>query len=249
MFVDRETELAWLEERWRSAEAQLLIMYGKRRVGKTALLKEFIREKPAVYVLADRRPEREQLKEVTTRLGAHLKDAFIGRKGFESWLEAFEYMQARLILSPGERSTRGRLALVLDEYPYLGCSRPCVSICPVQAIPPDRDRAMTMAGTEYRYGGCPTSAANGGLADLSWTITSTASRTVPMPALDDEADPVQVRREFLLAAENRFPWDRAYRAAFTYIACSKCYVVCHPERMKRKPKSGTPDTPGNANPL
>jgi hypothetical protein len=49
MFVDRETELAWLEERWRAAEAQLLIMYGKRRVGKTALLKEFIREKPAIY--------------------------------------------------------------------------------------------------------------------------------------------------------------------------------------------------------
>jgi AAA+ ATPase superfamily predicted ATPase len=125
MFVDRETELAWLEERWRAAEAQLLIMYGKRRVGKTALLKEFIREKPAVYVLADRRPEREQLKEVATRLGAHLKDAFIGRKGFEGWLEAFEYMQARL--SPGERSTRGRLVLVFDEYPYLVENNPATS--------------------------------------------------------------------------------------------------------------------------
>jgi hypothetical protein len=45
-----------------------------------------------------------------------------------------------------------------------------------------------------------------------------------------------VREEFLLAGEKRFPWDRAYRAAFTYNACSKCYVVCHPERLKRKLK-------------
>ncbi len=51
---------------------------------------------------------------------------------------------------------------------------------------------------------------------------------------DEEDDAAQVRLEFLLAAEKRFPWDRANRAAFTYNACSKCYVVCHPERMKKK---------------
>ncbi len=125
MFMDRETELAWLEERWRAAAAQLVIVYGKRRVGKTALLKEFIQGKPAVYVLADRRPEREQLKEVATRLGAHVGDPFIARKGFESWLEAFEYLHARVQRQAG--AAPHRLALVLDEYPYLAENNPATS--------------------------------------------------------------------------------------------------------------------------
>jgi len=124
-FVDRERELGWLEERWRAPGAQLLIVYGRRRVGKTELLKQFIRGKPAIYVLADRRPEREQLREVAARAGAHFGDAFIGRKGFESWLEAFEYLQARL--GRGHRNRGRRLILAIDEYPYLVENNPATS--------------------------------------------------------------------------------------------------------------------------
>lgn len=116
-FVDRETELNWLQQRWRARDAQLLIVYGKRRVGKTELLKQFIRDKPAVYILADRRPEQEQLKEVATRLGAHFDDAFIARKGFDDWLEAFEYLKAKL---PAKKARETHdVVLVIDEYPYL----------------------------------------------------------------------------------------------------------------------------------
>lgn len=124
-FVDRERELEWLKQRWRVGHTQMLIVYGKRRVGKTALLKQFIRDKPAVYVLADRRPEREQLKEVASRLGAHFGDAFIGRKGFEGWLEAFEYLKVKV---SGQATKGGRkLVLALDEYPYLVENNPATS--------------------------------------------------------------------------------------------------------------------------
>ncbi|MFQ5882038.1 MAG: ATP-binding protein [Candidatus Methylomirabilales bacterium] len=124
-FVDRERELSWLQQRWSARDPQLLIVYGKRRVGKTELLKQFIRHKPAVYVLADRRPEQEQLKEVATRLGAHFDDAFIGGKGFDDWLEAFEYLMAKL---PAKK-TKGPhvLVLVIDEYPYLVENNPATS--------------------------------------------------------------------------------------------------------------------------
>lgn len=124
-FADREAELRWLQRRWDAGGAQLLIVYGKRRVGKTALLGEFIRGKPAVYLLADRRPEREQLKEVARRLGAPFGDDFIGRKGFEGWIEAFEYLQAKL---SGRKAKRSQgLVLVIDEYPYLVENNPATS--------------------------------------------------------------------------------------------------------------------------
>ncbi|MBI1894037.1 MAG: ATP-binding protein [Candidatus Rokubacteria bacterium] len=125
-FIDREAELRWLEERWGARDPQLLIVYGKRRVGKTELLKQFIRNKPAVYLLADRRPDRDQLKEVATRLGAHFDDAFIGRKGFDDWLEAFEYLKAKLSAKRAKGASHG-LALVIDECPYLVENNPATS--------------------------------------------------------------------------------------------------------------------------
>jgi len=41
---------------------------------------------------------------------------------------------------------------ILTENPCQDCPQPCVSICPVKAIAPDRDRVMKMDGREYRYG-------------------------------------------------------------------------------------------------
>ena len=117
MLVDRAAELAWLEVRWRAKDAKLLIVYGKRRVRKTALLKEFAEGKPGVYILADRRPEPELLREVAARLGGHYTDTFIGRKGFDTWLEAFEYLTTRL--RPASAKAGERLLLILDEYLYL----------------------------------------------------------------------------------------------------------------------------------
>ncbi len=58
-----------------------------------------------------------------------------------------------------------------------------------------------------------------------------------MPVIDDEDNFEQIKVEALLAGENRFPWDRATRGAFTYSACSKCYVICHPEKLKKKTKT------------
>ncbi len=117
-FVGRTAELAVLDAQWRKREAQLMIVTGKRRVGKTFLLNRWLQKKPAVYYLADRRPEREQLRELAKRLGAHFTDPFVAAKGFDDWLEVFAYLKTRV--------TR-RFALVIDEYPYLAASNPATS--------------------------------------------------------------------------------------------------------------------------
>ena len=51
MFVNREKELARLEEEYRSSEFKFTVLYGRRRVGKTTLLKKYISPKPHVYFL------------------------------------------------------------------------------------------------------------------------------------------------------------------------------------------------------
>lgn len=78
-FVGRTAELAGLDAQWRKREAQLMILTGKRRVGKTFLLNRWLQKKPAVYYLADRPPEREQLRDLAKRLGAHFPVHQVGR--------------------------------------------------------------------------------------------------------------------------------------------------------------------------
>lgn len=63
MFVDREEELNFLEERFEDG-SELIILYGRRRVGKTELLKKFIEDKDeSVYHLISRESEKDQIRE------------------------------------------------------------------------------------------------------------------------------------------------------------------------------------------
>ena len=57
MFWDRKQELQTLEREYERVGGSLVVIYGRRRVGKTTLIKEFIRDKPAMYFLADERLE------------------------------------------------------------------------------------------------------------------------------------------------------------------------------------------------
>jgi epoxyqueuosine reductase len=125
---------------------------------------------------------------------------------------------------------------IIEDNPCEGCPQPCVSICPVKAIPPDRDRVMKMDGKEYRYGWLSYLRCQWGCGGMVMGDRFYALSDLPMPKIDDENDFEKIKVEALLAGENRFPWDRATRGAFAYNACSKCYVVCHPEKLKKKPK-------------
>ena len=49
MFIGRERELGVLDKLYRSEKFEFAVIYGRRRVGKTALINEFIKDKKAVY--------------------------------------------------------------------------------------------------------------------------------------------------------------------------------------------------------
>lgn len=123
---------------------------------------------------------------------------------------------------------------VLEDDPCEGCPQPCVSICPVDAIKADRDRVFVMDGREYRYGWLSYLRCQWCCGGMTTEPNNYSQSDVPMPVLDEEDDAEKVRLEFLLASENRFPWDKVNRGAFTFSACSKCYVVCHPEKLKKR---------------
>lgn len=108
-FVDRREDLAFLEKRWRGDSPELVVVTGRRRVGKTTLLQAFADGKPHVYHLVNQEEGALQLR--------RFRDAFIEEFGgvtpeVEDWHDLFSYLQ-------GELDERGRFLIVLDEFPYL----------------------------------------------------------------------------------------------------------------------------------
>jgi len=109
-FINRELELKELNKRWEKKAPQLFIIYGRRRVGKTELIKQFIKDKPSVYFMADKRSTLEQLREIGRLFGNHFNDELLAKNGFNDWLEVFQYLK---------KNNKKKFVFVVDEYPYL----------------------------------------------------------------------------------------------------------------------------------
>lgn len=121
-FINRKSELVFLEEIYKKAysAAQFLVLYGKRRVGKTELIKHFIKDKPAIYYLASKGAAKEQLGDISVITGRFFNDAFIDAGTFTSWRQYFDYLGTKL------SQTSAPLILVVDEFPYLAHSNKAI---------------------------------------------------------------------------------------------------------------------------
>lgn len=115
-FVNREYELAFLNEKHRKSEAQLVVIYGKRRVGKTELAVQFAKEKPHLYFLCEKIPPKHQLAKFTEAVGEFFKDEFLPEEGFKDWETAFKYLAAK----------KTPLIVIIDEFPYLVETDPAI---------------------------------------------------------------------------------------------------------------------------
>ncbi|MBU4017041.1 ATP-binding protein [Patescibacteria group bacterium] len=114
-FVNRKIELKWLEESYKKVpqESQLLVIYGKRRVGKTELVKHFNQSKPYVYFVAEKGTAQDQLQSAKNVFADALQDNVLKMLPFQSWREFFGYLGAKL------RDRKEPIVLVFDEFPYL----------------------------------------------------------------------------------------------------------------------------------
>jgi hypothetical protein len=112
MFWDRDQELHTLEQEYNREGASLIVIYGRRRVGKTTLIKEFIRDKPAMYFLADERLESIQRRRFQETVSDYVQDPLLARLSAGNWDTLFDLMIQRIDWSE-------KVILVIDEFQYL----------------------------------------------------------------------------------------------------------------------------------
>jgi hypothetical protein len=116
-FINRERELSFLESKYAEDRSQFVILWGKRRVGKTELVKQFVRDKPHVYFLSESTSEQEQLIRFSKAIGHFFGEPLLETRGFSSWEESFQYVKAK----------KERFILAIDEFPYLILSNPAIT--------------------------------------------------------------------------------------------------------------------------
>lgn len=88
-FINRELELESLDQLYRRIGGCLTVVYGRRRLGKTALLREFVKDKSAVYYMADKAGEVSQRDSMARTMAMSLNEPLLESVRYDSWYDLF----------------------------------------------------------------------------------------------------------------------------------------------------------------
>ena len=117
MFIGRSRELNKLNALYNSNQFEFAVFYGRRRVGKTMLINEFIERKKAVYYMAVEGTKKENLTGLSK---AFLQDSLAPLSQFGDYEDLLAYIDQLAL-------TGERYIIAIDEFPYLAASYPVIS--------------------------------------------------------------------------------------------------------------------------
>ncbi|WP_440946364.1 ATP-binding protein [Methanosarcina sp. T3] len=107
MFLNRKAELSLFENLHAEGKPKLILLYGKRRVGKTELLNEFARRHRALYLVARQEAYEGQLKKMSSEIAEFFDDDVLRHSPFQNYDALFIYLAQK------------ETPVLFDEFPYL----------------------------------------------------------------------------------------------------------------------------------
>ena len=111
MFYNREDELKILEDEYKRDGSAFSVIYGRRRVGKTALIKKFIEDKPTLFIYATEANLLVQLEDLKPKLLQLLNKPYLVDLPLVSFKQMFTILT--------EYDFKQKLVIVIDEYQNL----------------------------------------------------------------------------------------------------------------------------------
>ena len=119
MFYCRDNELRDMNRRYIRGDFECLIVYGRRRVGKTALINEFCKNKPTVFFSALNASAKENLEALSKAIYEKDHPSMDSAPVFQSFEAALDQIT--------HIAEKERLVFVIDEYPYLAKANKSIS--------------------------------------------------------------------------------------------------------------------------
>lgn len=118
-FYCRDEELRKLNKRYADGRFECIIIYGRRRVGKTALINEFCKDKPTIFFSALNTTGKENLEVLSKAIMAYEKPESDNYPVFQEYDAALGELT--------HLTKEQRIVVVIDEYPYLAKAKPAIS--------------------------------------------------------------------------------------------------------------------------
>jgi AAA+ ATPase superfamily predicted ATPase len=119
MFYCREEELRTMNQRYEKGRFECIVLYGRRRVGKTALINEFCKGKPTIYFSALNASSQENLEALSKAIYTFQNPDSASAPTYRSYADALDAITAL--------ATEKRMVFVIDEYPYLAKAEKSIS--------------------------------------------------------------------------------------------------------------------------
>ena len=110
MFIGRDKELNTLDKLYRLNKFEFVVIYGRRRVGKTALINQFIDDKKSIYFMGVESNEKQNLENFSKSI-IEFSSGIETETSFASFQAALEYVF--------KLAEKERMILAVDEYPYV----------------------------------------------------------------------------------------------------------------------------------
>lgn len=115
-FIDREPEMATLQREYERQGSALVILYGRRRVGKTTLISRFIRDKKALFFLASEESEGQNRNAFKEKAAEFIGSNLLKEADVQRWEVIFEAI--------ADAAFDRKPVIVIDEFQYLGKANP-----------------------------------------------------------------------------------------------------------------------------
>ena len=113
--IGRKNELKILDSLFKSNKFEYLVMYGRRRIGKTTLLQEFSKGKNTIFFPAQEKNDALNLQDFSKMVQMKLDGFYIS--SFASWKDAFEYI---------DQKVTKRTIIIIDEFPFIAEENPTI---------------------------------------------------------------------------------------------------------------------------
>ncbi|RKM54427.1 hypothetical protein D6853_12940 [Butyrivibrio sp. X503] len=120
IFRGRTKELAILDKKYKQSGFSMIVLYGRRRIGKTMLINKFIAEHKCKHIsfTAVERGESELLSMMTESVLSALAPDMLGSVSFNNFDNLFEFI--------GKQAEKEKIIFFIDEYPYLAKQCPYI---------------------------------------------------------------------------------------------------------------------------
>lgn len=113
-FINRTKELKFLNNEYKKDSSSLVVIYGRRRIGKTSLIRKFIEDKKHIYFLATEESEKENANSFKSLLQDKIDNILLNNDINLDFTTLFKIVK--------EENKKEKLIIVIDEFQYLGKS-------------------------------------------------------------------------------------------------------------------------------